>query len=92
MFPKEIYNNPIWCLYDNLSGKIILKYPWRKGLTVPCPYCGKPLVFSQYKAICCGKDFRISFGEVSQRQPIGSHNRTKGRGWVSLRPYKCVNK
>jgi hypothetical protein len=82
-FPERI-----WCLYDNLAGKIILKHPYRPGMTVPCPHCGKALAIEKYRATCCGQEFKTSFGEIAQRQPVGEHNRTAGRGWNSLRPYK----
>ena len=83
MFPQRI-----WYLYDNTSGKVILKHPYRRGMTVPCPYCGKSLVIANYRAACCGNEFHTSFGEIAQRQPVGDHNRTSGRGWGSLRPFE----
>lgn len=87
MFPDKIYHNPTWCLYDNTSGKTILKHPWRKGIKVNCPHCDKLLNFEKYKANCCGHSFGISFNEVSQHEPIGTHDRITGRGWDSIRPY-----
>jgi hypothetical protein len=87
MFPYEIWTHPVWCLYDNTSGRVILKHPWRKGLQVPCPHCGKPLTVENYKAACCNQEFGTGFGEIHQREPVGTHDRTSGRGWFSLRPY-----
>lgn len=92
MFPREIWYNPVWCLYDNTSGNIILKHPWRKGLDVLCPYCGKVLRVADYKAICCNQEFRISHHEISQIKPIGTHQRKTGRGWASIRPYNSVGR
>lgn len=88
MFPREIWFNPIWCLYDNMSGKIILKHPYHKGLNVPCPYCAKNLIFKDYKASCCNQEFKTGFNEVIQREPYGTHQRNSGRGWASIRPFK----
>ncbi|MBL7129747.1 MAG: hypothetical protein ISS16_12310 [Ignavibacteria bacterium] len=87
MFPDEINKNPIWCLYDNLSGITILKHPWQTGLKVNCPHCNKLLNFEKYKASCCGFNFGISFNEVHQKEPVGTHDKTSGRGWESIRPY-----
>jgi hypothetical protein len=87
MFPYNIWKNPKWCLYNNLSGNIILKHPWRKGINILCPHCGKTLIFENYKAQCCDHNFGISFGEVHQKEPVGKHNSNK-RGWASIRPYK----
>ncbi len=50
MFPREIWENPIWCLYYNLSGQVVLKHPWRDGLVVECPHCGEPLAVEGYEA------------------------------------------
>jgi len=52
MFPYNILKNPKWCLYNNLSGDIILKHPWGNGIKIPCPHCGKILIFENYKAQC----------------------------------------
>ena len=87
MFPKEIWFNPVWCLYDNISGEIILKHPWRKGITVLCPHCGKELSVFEYKAQCCGQIFKIGNSEIRQVQPHGYHDKKYGRGWQSLRPF-----
>src|SRR6185369_9355903 len=72
MFPQSIWNRPIWCLYDDTSGRVVLKHPWRKGMSVPCPHCGKPLAVETNKAACCSQEFRTSFGEIRQREPAGS--------------------
>jgi predicted RNA-binding Zn-ribbon protein involved in translation (DUF1610 family) len=82
-FPKQI-----WYLYDNTSGKTILKHQYERGVVVPCPHCGKKLVIENYRSTCCGYQFRTSFGEIAQCQPVAEHNRLAGRGWDSLRPYK----
>ena len=87
MFPIEIWNNPIWCLYGDTSDNIRLKHPWEDDFIVPCPHCGKVLQFKNYKAICCDKNFGISFNEICQKEIIGKHNRKFGRGWASIRPY-----
>lgn len=86
-FPYEIRKNPIWCLYDNMAGQIILKHPFWSGLAVPCPHCSKTLRIDNYKAVCCGYTFRTGFGEIAQREPYGQHKKTDGRGWKSLRPF-----
>lgn len=83
MFPQSI-----WYLYDNVAGSIILKHPYSRGMAVPCPHCGKTLIVENYRAACCGYTFRTSFGEIAQREHVGEHHRTTGRGWSSLRPYK----
>ena len=88
MFPRAIWTNPIWCLYDNTSGKIILKHPWQRDKAVRCPYCGEPLDVQNYRATCCGQEFRTSFGEIAQRAPFGTHTRETGCGWSSLRPFQ----
>lgn len=88
MFPREIWANPIWCLYANLSGQVVLKHPWRAGLVVACPHCGEPLAVEDYKADCCGRSFKTGFGEIRQIEPVGTHDHTSGRGWASLRAYR----
>jgi len=87
MFPRGIWDNPIWCLYDNTSGHVVLKHPWRNGLVVDCPHCGEPLAVEDYGARCCSQYFKIGFGEIRQIEPVGTHDRTSGCGWASLRPY-----
>ncbi len=82
MFPKRM-----WYLYDNTSGNTILKHPYRANDSVPCPYCAEPLLVQNYRAQCCNQEFRTSFGEIAQREPIGQHLRRSGRGWSSLRPF-----
>ena len=82
-FPQQI-----WYLYDNTAGKTILTHRYDRGATGPCPHCGKKLVIENYRSTCCGYEFRTSFGEIAQRQPVKKHNRLAGRGWDSLRPYK----
>lgn len=88
MFPREIWKRPVWCLYDTIEGRIILTHPCRPGLNVPCPHCGQRLVIEDYRAECCGKTFRTGFGGLTQCEPVGNHNKTSGRGWSSLRPYR----
>ncbi len=88
MFPLEIWRKPIWCLYDNMAGQVVLKHPWRRGLVVPCPNCGEPMTVENYKAECCGQLFKTAFNEIRQVEPVGTHDRTSGRGWASLRPYR----
>ena len=43
MFPREIWENPIWRLCDNTSGQVVLKHPSRRGLVVECPHCGEAI-------------------------------------------------
>jgi len=86
MFPRTILNNPVWCLYDDTKGNIRLKHPYREGMDVPCPRCGVPLQVQSYHASCCGHEFKTGWGEIFQRNPVGSHERTSGCGWASLRP------
>ncbi len=88
MFPREIYDNPVWCEYAAMNGRVMIKYPLKRGQPVPCPHCGKPLAFAKYKATCCGHEFGTSFHEVYRREPIETHHKTSGRGWESLRPWK----
>ncbi|MGH7985546.1 MAG: hypothetical protein ACREQX_04585 [Candidatus Binataceae bacterium] len=88
MFPREIWFNPLWCLYDATDRRVLLKRPFRTGIMVPCPHCGNPLRFDNYKAACCERHFSTGFGEVRQLEAAGSHNRMSGRGWDSLRVYK----
>lgn len=76
-----------WYCYDNMSGQTMLKHPYRAGAGVPCPHCGETLRVQDYRASCCGQEFRTSFGEIAQREPVGSHSRKSGRGWKSLRLY-----
>ena len=76
-----------WYLYDNLSGAVILKHPYRPGLKIRCPHCGEQLKVERYTASCCGEEFKTSFGEIHQRRAVGIHDRTSGRGWASLRPF-----
>lgn len=85
MFPKKI-----WYLYDNTSGNVVLKHPYSAGISVPCPQCQRPLEIQNYRATCCGKTFKTSFGEISQRERVGEHHRQRGRGWDSLRPYEST--
>jgi hypothetical protein len=87
MFPSEIWRSPIWCLYDNMAGQVVLKHPWRCGLDVSCPYCGTLLSVDNFAAACCGRQFKTGFNEIRQVEPVGTHDRKSGRGWASLRPY-----
>ena len=87
MFPPEILNHPIWCLYDDTLGNIVLKHPYKPERPVPCPHCGQTLRIENYRATCCGQEFKTGFGEIRQRAPVGTHQRQSGRGWASLRPY-----
>ena len=72
MFPKEIWFNPVWCLYDDINGCIVLKHPFRAGLVVLCPHCGKPLHFEHYQTACCGHTFATSFGEIRQKSRLAA--------------------
>jgi len=76
-----------WYLYDDTSGNIRLKHQYRPGMQVNCPCCDKPFIIEDYKAQCCDNIFRTGFGEISQVKPVGTHNKVKGRGWQSLRPF-----
>jgi len=77
-----------WYLYDNTSGDVVLKHPYHPGESVPCPHCGQTLIVDNYRADCCNQEFKTGFGEIRQRQALGSHDRTSGRGWASLRLFK----
>jgi hypothetical protein len=87
MFPPEFSAKPAWWLYDTTNGHVILKHPDHRGMKVLCPHCGNELTIKDYRAECCERSFRTSFGEIAQREPVGSHNKTSGRGWASLRPF-----
>ncbi|MFA5866223.1 MAG: hypothetical protein WC975_16240 [Phycisphaerae bacterium] len=82
-FPEKL-----WYFYDNTEGNIVLKHPYQKGMEVPCPYCGKLLAVENYRAQCCNQQFKTGFWEIRQIEPVGKHQKTQGRGWQSLRPYK----
>lgn len=79
----------IWYLYDNTSGEtqLISKCP---NNDIKCPDCNKILLFVNYKAECpnCKEVFGFSWGTYYRVKPIGLHNKIKGSGWISLRPYK----
>lgn len=79
----------VWYLYDNTSGKTLLisKFP---NDDIKCPDCNCPLEFENYEAICpsCNEVFKSGWGNYYRVNPIGTHNKKKGRGWASLRPYK----
>jgi hypothetical protein len=90
MWPREIWQKPLWCLYDNTSGTIILKHPFGNIGAVPCPRCLKPLVVEKYRASCCGFNFRTGFHEISQIEPFGTHEKKSGRGWETLRPVGVI--
>lgn len=87
-FPRAIISDPIWCLYDNLRGEVILKHPYWRGLHVPCPHCAKELHVDGYRAACCGFTFKTSFGEIHQCEPHGRHDKSSNRGGASIRPYR----
>jgi hypothetical protein len=87
MFPRAIWNHPVWCLYDDTSGNVVLKHPYKRGRPISCPHCGQTLQMENYMATCCGQEFKTSFGEIRQRAPLGAHQRHSGCGWASLRPY-----
>ena len=82
-FPKKR-----WYLYDDMSGNIVLKHPYRASMKVLCPHCDKAFVIENYRTECCNHHFKIRFGEICQVEPIGRHGKTEGRGWSSLRPYE----
>ena len=82
MFPEQR-----WYLYDNISGFTILKHPYKRGRRIPCPHCGRLLKFDQHSASCCNEIFKVGFGEIRRKRPVGIHARVTGRGWDSLRPY-----
>ena len=79
-----------WYLYADTNGNIRLIHRWRsdyeKG-SIRCPHCNIPLFFRNYRGFCskCGNEFKTGFGRVYQKNPVGKHNKTKGRGWQSLR-------
>jgi hypothetical protein len=87
-FPAAVWRKPVWCLYDDMSGNTRLVHPYRLDLSVPCPHCGAPLRIADYRARCCGQEFKTGFGSVAQVAPVGRHARRSGRGWGSLRPYE----
>jgi hypothetical protein len=76
-----------WYLYDATDGRIVLKHPFRRGMEIPCPYCGSLLIINDYKATCCGQLFKTAFYEIHQVKPFGYQNRKTKKGWASLRPY-----
>lgn len=78
-----------WYLYDNCSGRVVLKHPYKPGMDVPCPHCGVVLVVESYEAECCGQVFKTGFGEICQKEAVGTHTKRIGRGWKSLRPYEA---
>jgi hypothetical protein len=82
-FPDWAVNR--WCLYDAMNGATYLKHPYTHGLKIPCPHCGKALRIDAYQSTCCDQEFKIGFGAISQRAPIGKHTKTAGRGWQGLR-------
>jgi hypothetical protein len=86
--PSKFMAKPAWWLYDNTIGNIVLKHPYYRGIKVRCPHCGLELTIKDYRAECCGRSFRISEGEIAQREPVGKHTKTSGRGWASLRPWQ----
>lgn len=77
-----------WYLYDNMSGDVVLKHPYRPGMKVLCPHCDKEFVIENYRAECCNHHFKIGFAEIRQMEPTGKHSKVKGRGWSSLRPHE----
>ena len=88
-WPEQFRKKPVWCLYDDMSGRTLLLHPVERRGTVPCPTCCKELVFERYRANCCGQAFRWSYPSVYRVEPIGSHTRTLGRGWQSVRAWKA---
>lgn len=77
-----------WYLYDDMSGNIVLKHPYRPEMTVSCPHCNNFLMIDNYRDKCCGNEFKIGFGEIRQIKPVGQHKNVQGRGWQSLRLYE----
>ena len=80
-----------WYLYDTTDGRVILKHPFKKGMDIPCPYCGQNLNIVDFWAQCCDQLFTTGFWEVHQNNPFGHHSKKSGRGWQSLRPYKVTD-
>ena len=78
-----------WYLYDNTSEETLLISKW-PNKDIKCPDCDKPLIFVNYKAECpiCKEIFKSGWGNYYRVKPVGTHNKTKGRGWASIRPYK----
>lgn len=87
IFPPEFTAKPAWWLYDTTTGNVVLKHPYHRGMKVPCPHCGLELAIKDYRAECCGRSFRTGFGAIAQKEPVGHHTKTSGRGWSSLRPF-----
>ena len=85
--PSKFTAKPAWWLYDTTTGNVVLKHPYHRGMKVRCPHCGLELTIKDYRAECCGRSFRTGFGEIAQREPVGKHTKTSGRGWSSLRPF-----
>ena len=72
-------------MYDDTKGNTYLKFTYWPGTTVLCPVCCQSLVISNYKAECCGRQFRTGHNECAQVGPYAHHTRKTGRGWESLR-------
>jgi hypothetical protein len=75
-----------WFTYVAVDGRVLLKHRCRNESSIACPHCGKPLEISEYQARCCDQTFKISFGAITQQNPIG-RSEERPRGWKSLRPY-----
>jgi hypothetical protein len=80
-------NKTIWYLYNDTSGRVILKHSYTAGDKVFCPHCGNSLTVEGYAASCCDEKFRVSFGEIRQVSPQDYHEESFNRGWKSLRPF-----
>lgn len=90
------WKGELWHLYDDLKGRTLLRFPLsctletlivppREWRPVPCYSCGAHLRFVKYRAHCCGEEYKINFGDVTRIREWGTHDRTSGRGWNSLR-------
>jgi hypothetical protein len=75
-----------WFTYVALDGRVLLKHRYRRESSIPCPHCGKPLEIREYRAGCCAQIFKISFGDITQQQPVGV-SAERPRGWQSLKPW-----
>lgn len=76
-----------WFTYVATDGRVLLKHRYRGSLVVLCPHCDKPLEVAEYRAQCCGQEFRVSFGDITRKQPIGA-SKEFPRGWKSVKPWK----
>jgi len=78
-----------WYVYTKLSGRRQLVHPLHFDTPVPCPHCGKSLVFTPYNAACCGQQFGTErfTPAVWQKAPLEGEPGGRPYGWSSLVEY-----